>query len=304
MPTARQGQVLISVVVPAYNYAHLLSRALDSVLGQWADDLELVVVNDGSIDGTADLLADYQNRYPQLQVLNQANAGAAAARNNGIKLAQGRYALMLDADDELLPQAVACLRDVVAANPEAGLILGAQLSVYPDGRERLRLPTPVPSASAHQLIKRYLLQKRISISHCCSLFRRDLLLQRPYPQSLRTGEDIPVFAYLLVSAPVTTTNQALARIYKHADSLRHNRNDEEAVAQGMLREVFARLPAECQSLRKRYEAQRYLSMFRAAQLNSDNATARRFYRHALKLSPMQALRWSYLRKALRLLVSI
>lgn len=304
MSTARQDHVLISVVVPAYNYAHLLSRALDSVLGQWADDLELVVVNDGSTDGTADLLVDYQNRYPQLQVLTQANAGAATARNNGIKLAQGRYALMLDADDELLPQAVACLRDVIAANPQAGLILGAQLSVYPDGRERLRLPTPVPSASAHQLIKRYLLQKRISITHCSSLFRRDLLLQRPYPQSLRTGEDIPVFAYLLVSAPVTTTNQALARIYKHADSLRHNRNDEEVVAQGMLREVFASLPAECQSLRKRYEAQRYLSMFRAAQLNSDSATARRFYRHALKLSPMQALRWSYLRKALRLLVGI
>ena len=292
-------QVLISVIVPAYNYAHLLPRALDSVFVQWAADIELLVVNDGSQDNTAEVLTEYQARHPQLQVIQQSNAGAAAARNHGIRLARGRYALLLDADDELVADAFASLRSVLQANPQAGLVLGAQLSVTADGRERLRLPTPAKGTPA-QLIKRYLLEKKISISHCCTLFRRDLLLQRPYPESLRSGEDIPVFAYLLVSAPVALTNQPLARIYKHADSLRHNRADEEAVAQGMLREVFASLPAECQPLRQRYEAQRYLSLFRAALLAGDPGNARRYYRHALRLSPMQALRWSYLKKALRL----
>jgi len=290
---------LISVIIPAYNYAHLLPRALDSVLAQWADDLELLVINDGSTDNTADVLADYAQRYPQVQIISQANAGAAAARNHGIRLAHGRYALLLDADDELLPEALASLRQTLQANPDAGLVLGAQLSVTADGRERLRLPTPA-SGSPRQLIRRYLLEKKISISHCCTLFRRDLLLQRPYPEQLRTGEDIPVFAYLLVSAPVALTKQPLARIHKHAGSLRHNRDDEEAVAQGMLREVFASLPAECQPLRKRYEAQRYLSLFRAALLADDKPAAKRFYRHALGLSPLQALRWSYLKKAVRL----
>ena len=295
--------MLISVIIPAFNYAHLLPRALDSVLGQWADDLELLVVNDGSRDNTSAVLADYARRYPQLQVIEQANAGAAAARNHGIRLATGRYALLLDADDELLPTALASLREVLVDNPQVGLVLGAQLSVYPDGRERLRLPTPA-SGTPRQLIQRYLLEKKISISHCCTLFRRDLLLQRPYPESLRSGEDIPVFAYLLVSAPVALTNQPLARIYKHADSLRHNRDDEEAVAQGMLREVFAQLPDECQPLRRRYEAQRYLSLFRAAVLADDLPAAKRYYRHALGLSPLQALRWSYLKKALRLALGI
>jgi glycosyltransferase involved in cell wall biosynthesis len=290
---------LISVIIPAYNYAHLLPRALDSVIAQWADDIELLVINDGSTDNTAEVLADYAQRYPQVQVISQANAGAAAARNHGIRLAHGRYALLLDADDELLPEALASLRQTLQANPDAGLVLGAQLSVTADGRERLRLPTPA-SGSPRQLIRRYLLEKKISISHCCTLFRRDLLLQRPYPEQLRTGEDIPVFAYLLVSAPVALTKQPLARIHKHAGSLRHNRDDEEAVAQGMLREVFASLPAECQPLRKRYEAQRYLSLFRAALLADDKPAAKRFYRHALGLSPLQALRWSYLKKAVRL----
>lgn len=296
------SETLISVVIPAYNYAHLLPRALDSVLGQLADDVELIVVDDGSRDNTTEVLAGYAARHPQLRAIHQANAGPAAARNRGIREAAGRYVLLLDADDELLPEALAQLRHALAARPDAGMFLGAQVSVFADGRERLRQPTPVPALAPRELIARYLLQKRIAISHCCSLFRRDLLLQRPYPESLRKGEDIAVFAYLLVSAPVVTVAQPLARIHKHDDSLRHNRDREEENALGIVREVFASLPAECQPLRRRYTAQRYLSLFRTAQADRDPAAARRFYACALRLSPLQALRWGYLRKALRLLV--
>lgn len=294
--------VLISVVVPTYNYARVLPRALDSVLCQWADDLELIVVNDGSRDNTLEVLAEYVSRYPQVQVIDQANAGAAAARNRAIAQASGRYILLLDADDELTPEAIPALREVLDVNPEVGMVLGGQISVYPDGRERLRLPTPVPSGSPRELARRYLLQKRISVSHCCTLFERALLLRRPYPESLRTGEDIPVFAYLVVNARVATTDIPLARIYKHADSLRHSRENEEEYALGMVREVFASLPAECQGLSSRYKAQRYLSLFRAALLSGDGNAARRFYARAVCLSPLQAMRWTYLRKAARLMM--
>jgi len=305
MLDAAGKEPLISVVIPAFNYADVLSRALDSVLAQWADDIELIVINDGSTDHTADVLADYAGQYSQLKTVHQDNAGVASARNRGIRLANGRYVLLLDADDELVPGAFACLREVLQANPLAGLVIGAQVSVYPDGRERLRMPTAIPkNSSPRQLIQRYLLEKRISISHCCTLFRRNLVLLRPYPEHLRSGEDIPVFAYMLVSAPVALTQQPLARIHKHAYSLRHNRDDEEVVAQGMLREVFASLPAECQSLRGRYEAQRYLSLFRAALQEGDVQAAKRYYRHALGVHPYQALRWSYLKKVLRLFLGL
>jgi glycosyltransferase involved in cell wall biosynthesis len=292
--------ILISVVIPTYNYAHYLPRGLDSVLSQWADDMELVIIDDGSSDNTEQLIAGYMERCPSLRYIRQANSGPAAARNLGIQLALGTYILPLDADDELVPDAITILRAMLQGAPDTDVILGAHVSVYPDGRERIRLPTPVPAVSPRSMAYQYLLEKRISISHSCILIRRDLLLQRPYPQTLRTGEDVPVFAFLLVTGKTVVTDHPIARIHKHPDSLRNDRGDEEELALIMVREVFASLPAECQPLRARYEAQRYLSLFRAALLQHDRPTARRFYWQAMHLSALQALRWPYVRKAIRL----
>lgn len=295
------AEPLISIIIPTYNYGHLLGRALDSVLAQWAADLELIVIDDGSRDNTPKVLADYQLRYPQLQAVRQENAGAAAARNHGIARAQGRYALLLDADDELVLGALATLRGLIECHPEAGVFIGAQISVFDDGRERLRTPSPVPKASVQSLARQYLLEKRFSLSHGCSLFKRELLCARPYPRGLRTGEDIPVFAYLLVTASVVTTDIPLARIHKHADSLRHQREGVDEQIERLIDEVFLSLPAQCQYLRKRYAAQRYLSLFRAMWQAGEYQQAKQLYRKAFALSPAQALRWTYVRKALRLL---
>ncbi|MGI4838833.1 MAG: glycosyltransferase family 2 protein [Janthinobacterium lividum] len=292
---------LISVVVPTYNYARYLHRALDSILGQWADDLELIIVDDGSTDNTAQIAQGYVSRFASVRYVYQDNAGPAAARNHGVSLAQGRFVLPVDSDDELINGAIAVLRAMVQATPHAQVIVGAHISVYPDGRERTRLPVPVPAMAPRAITCRYLLEKRISFAPSSILICRDLLLQRPYPEQLRTGEDIPVFAYLLVTAEqIMVTDQVIARIHKHPDSLRNDRRDEEALALAMVQEVFTGLPPECQSLRTRYEAQRYLSLFRAAVRDDDRSTARRFYRRALYLSAKQALRWVYVRKAIRL----
>lgn len=293
--------ILISVVVPTYNYALYLHRALDSILDQWADDLELIIVDDGSTDDTAKIVQGYVSRFASVRYVYQDNAGPAAARNNGIGMAQGRFILPVDSDDELISGAIAVLRAMVKATPCTQVIVGAHVSVHPDGRERIRLPVPVPALTPKAITCLYLLDKRISFAPSSILISRELLIQRPYPEQLRSGEDVPVFAYLLIAADkIMITDQVIARIHKHPDSLRNDRRNEEPLAQAMIKEVFSRLPAECQSLRRRYEAQRYLSLFRAALRDDDLPTARRYYRRALYLSAMQALRWVYFRKAIHL----
>lgn len=78
---------LVSVIIPTYNRAHVLGRALDSVLAQTYSPMEVIVVDDGSTDTTPELLADYGDR---IRVLSQENAGVSAARNLGIRESRGR----------------------------------------------------------------------------------------------------------------------------------------------------------------------------------------------------------------------
>jgi glycosyltransferase involved in cell wall biosynthesis len=94
--------MLFSVVICTYNRADQVHIAVDTVLAQTLDDFELVVVNDGSADHTAEVLAAYDD--PHLKVIHRPNGGLSAARNTGINQAQGRFVAFLDDDDEVSPR--------------------------------------------------------------------------------------------------------------------------------------------------------------------------------------------------------
>jgi glycosyltransferase involved in cell wall biosynthesis len=111
---------LVSVIIPCYNYAHFLHRAIESVLHQTYSPLEIIVVDDGSSDNTADVVA----RYPGVQYLWQPNLGVSAARNNGMRQSKGEYLVFLDADDELMPGAAELGVRCMHTNPEYGFVFG------------------------------------------------------------------------------------------------------------------------------------------------------------------------------------
>ena len=98
-----------SIIIPAYNAEAYLQRCLDSIFSQEFDDYEVIVVNDGSTDGSAALLEEYVSKHHNLQVLTQINQGMATARNRGMEVAQGDYILFVDSDDRLCPNALATL---------------------------------------------------------------------------------------------------------------------------------------------------------------------------------------------------
>jgi glycosyltransferase involved in cell wall biosynthesis len=99
-----QAAPLVSVVIPAYNAERFLARAMRSALAQTYTNLELIVVDDGSTDGTAEVTRSF--RDPRVQYLSQPNQGQGAARNHGIRVSAGRYVTFLDADDVYLPEKV------------------------------------------------------------------------------------------------------------------------------------------------------------------------------------------------------
>lgn len=98
------NSIYASVIIPVYNVAPYIAKTLDSVLRQGleASEYEVIMLNDGSEDSSADICREYCERFPNFKLVNQENAGVSAARNRGIDAAQGEYVVFLDADDYLL----------------------------------------------------------------------------------------------------------------------------------------------------------------------------------------------------------
>jgi 1,2-diacylglycerol 3-alpha-glucosyltransferase len=137
-------QPLVSVVMPAFNREGTLRNAIDSVLRQDFDGLELVVVDDGSTDGTGDVARAVHDR--RVHVVAQPNRGRAEARNRGVEAARGQFVVFLDSDDEAMADWLEVL--VGPLRDGAALVRCAALVVDPDGHERV-LPataseTPYP----------------------------------------------------------------------------------------------------------------------------------------------------------------
>lgn len=95
---------LVSIITPCYNGAKYIGETIDSVLSQTYPHWEMLIVNDGSKDNSADIISDYESKDNRIRLIQQPNGGSAAARNNGLRQAKGQYICLLDGDDIWLPK--------------------------------------------------------------------------------------------------------------------------------------------------------------------------------------------------------
>lgn len=121
----------VSVIIPAFNAAGCVRRAVDSVLGQSFQDVELLVVDDGSTDATRAILAEYGNR---VRLLARENGGPAAARNHGLHHARGEYVAFLDADDYWITEKLERQVELLDTQPAVGFCSTATQVVDSAGR--------------------------------------------------------------------------------------------------------------------------------------------------------------------------
>jgi glycosyltransferase involved in cell wall biosynthesis len=295
--------VLISVVIPAYNYAKVLPRAVTSVLAQLDVDCDLMVIDDGSTDETPEVLHQLSLQHPgRFRTVRKANGGLSSVRNLGIAESRGQYLIFLDADDEMAPGALDALRLHISAHPTTRMVIGGHWSVFENGARALHTARPLPD-SPHARVRGYLIDKSVSLSNGACAMHRDVFAPGTYPEHLRNVEDIPVFAQVLARFECTIIDRPLAVIYKHHDSMRHDLKQSLAAGIEMVDEVFspARLPASLHGLRHAFLTQRCLSLFRDCYGAGDYAQAKRLYLQALRYDPCSVRRWSYTRKALRCL---
>jgi len=135
----RPGDPIVSVVIPTYNRAHVLTRAIQSVLNQTYQDFEIIVVDDHSTDNTEEVVKSFND--PRIRYIrHEENRGAAAARNTGIMVAKGEFIAFQDSDDEWLPEKLEKQMQVFeSASAKVGVVYTAMLRVQ--GRERIYIPS-------------------------------------------------------------------------------------------------------------------------------------------------------------------
>ena len=113
----------ISVILPTYNNGKYIERAVNSVINQEVEELELIVINDGSTDNSAEILEDLAGKHSCIRVITQENRGVSAARNAGLDAASGEFVAFLDGDDTFRPDAIEEML-FLAGQWEADLVVG------------------------------------------------------------------------------------------------------------------------------------------------------------------------------------
>lgn len=296
-----KAQPLFSIVVPCYNYADSVGRAIESVLGQTETDWELLLVDDGSTDGTYNELCQYQNQYPEkISAYTQRNQGPAASRNLGVRQATGKFFVFLDADDELLPEALKIFKQAFESSDTARIFIAGHNAISENGQLKYHPPGVIGSDPA-SCVRIFLLEKRLTLSHGSFAVDRSVFQNYQYPEYFRSSEDISVFVYWLANFKAILIDQPVSQVYKHSDSLRHDISHAKSVGLAVVDETFneERIPPEVMTLKKAYRVQRLLSMSRTAYSSQEYRLCRSYYSQAFKLDCKASLKGSYLSKFLR-----
>jgi len=199
----------VSVIIPLYNKVAAVERSIGSLLSQSFSDFEVIVVDDGSTDGSAEVVERIQD--DRIKFFRQENGGPSKARNTGVSHAAGDWVVFLDADDELLPGALEYFDKLIIENP----IISFFCCPYfvDNGKERVT-PYHYSNRKLKNSFKAHFFNEVMPRTGA-SIYRRELILSCPFDNRIRRFEDLDVIFKLyrrsevfLGELPVLTFNQS------------------------------------------------------------------------------------------------
>ena len=208
----------VSVITPAFNMERYLAEAIESVLAQTYSDYELVIVDDGSTDGTRALAERYRLAHPdRIVVVSQANQGLAAARNAGLRAATGAVFALLDSDDAWMPTFLEEQMRVLEAQPAVAIVTGNAINRggHEDGRPARPVPDPRPAPDLETILRD---ETAVFIM---SVFRRGVVDHiGGFDERFRTNEDFDFWIRAAAAGFRFARNAKPLGFYRrHANSL-------------------------------------------------------------------------------------
>lgn len=268
----------VSVIVPTYNTLSYLPEAIGSILNQTFEDFEILLVNDGSTDQTEEWVKRLTDS--RIHYIYQKNQGLSAARNTGIRLAQGKYIALLDADDRWAPTKLAKQVAYLNVHPEMGMVHTWVSFIDGQGTSTGRIwKTQAEGWVLPQLLHRN------DVAVLSVLVRRECFETiGEFDTQLRSLEDWEMWLRLAASYPIGILQESLAEYRQLPGSMSRNCEVMEASFKQVIEKHFALAPANLQSMRDRsYGAAYQCLAWKAIQVTRPNlALAGSYYRLALR----------------------
>ena len=237
----------ISVIVPTYNRARFVTKAIDSVLAQTYKDYEIIVVDDGSTDNTKQVLRPYMDR---IHYIYQENTGVSTARNAGIRAAKGDWVAFLDSDDEWLPERLAVAMEAVQQNPRIIAHFTNLAFHVPTTKEgNLFELRGISKRNEESWVIERPLTDQLKYGFCFSSNyfgrRKTLFDVSLFDEKLTIGEDFDLFCRLALAGPWGINKKVLVHIIRRAEpeqiNLSRQRRDQPVYYYQCLVHIYAEL---------------------------------------------------------------
>ena len=225
------SQTLVSVIIPTFNYGHFIIEAIESVLAQTYTNYEIIVVDDGSRDGTEERLRLYLGR---IVYIHQENQGLSTARNTGIAAARGDWVAFLDSDDMWHPQKLEVQMAYIAANPNVDLLASAHDSSSEPSQDPVNVSSRIIK---HISLKDILKKSRFGPS---GVIARRICFEEigGFDQTLRSAEDRDMWIRFAKQGRVELLSSVLWWYRVHGMSMSHNPSRMEENEDRVLRKAF------------------------------------------------------------------
>lgn len=179
---------LVSIIIPTFNNEKTISTIIERVLGQPYEEIELIVVNDGSSDATAEVVGGYAKKDKRVLVSTQANKGASAARNAGIGLMKGDYVLFFDADDDVDAGMIGAMVEAQGKYTNSLVVCGKQVN----GEALLPQRAGIVDENVKLNVVKSILKDGLLYSPCNKIYRTDIIRKNGllFDERIGYGEDL------------------------------------------------------------------------------------------------------------------
>ena len=228
---------LISIGVTAYNRADYLPFCLDSLISQSYPNCEIIVIDDGSTDGTEELMRE---KYPDICYVKQENSGDAAAKNHAARIAHGRYIVFNDSDDVFLADAVARLYDALPEDDKNAVSYGAYQTIDAAG-----VPQPTKRKMAHHPSGKITsdLLEHIIVNNCGTLIPLELFRkQNGFDSTKKVSYDWQFFLELSLESNFYAVQEPVFLRRRHSSNLSSASYGKLSVTRGIFEDFISRHP--------------------------------------------------------------